>query len=147
MDKGEWQIRRVRPGRIRHTKFPIPMSWKRKLAGSTLAFIGFMLSPLSWWNDLFVNIPLALGFAWLVSLFWPAVFTASFVLGYWLTNVLGLVLMQKGAQQALSEKPKPYTRRQLITDLGISLAYTLLIVALVENGVLKPLPDYMPSAR
>ncbi|MEN9573241.1 MAG: hypothetical protein RL514_1096 [Verrucomicrobiota bacterium] len=123
------------------------MSWKRKLTGSTLAFIGFMLSPLSWWNDLFVNIPLALAFAWLVSLFWPAVFTASFVLGYWLTNVLGLVLMQKGAQQALSDTPKPYIRRQLLADLGISLAYTLLIVALIEYGVLKPLPDYLPSAR
>ena len=53
---------------------------------SWAAFIGFMLSPLSWWNDLFVNVPLALAFAWLVSLFWPAVFTASFVLGYWLRN-------------------------------------------------------------
>ncbi len=123
------------------------MPWKRKLTGSTVAFIGFMLSPLSWWNDLFVNIPLALAFAWLVSLLWPAVFTASFVLGYWLTNVLGLVLLQKGAQQALSEKPEPYTRRQLFADLGISLAYTLLIVALVEYGVLKPLPDYMPKAQ
>ena len=121
------------------------MPWKRKLSGGTLAFIGFMRSPLSWWNDLFVNIPLALALAWLVSLFWPAVFTASFVLGYWLTNVLGLVLMQKGAQQALSETPKPYTRRQLAADLGISLAYTLLIVALIQHGVLKPLPEYMPK--
>lgn len=122
------------------------MSLKRKLTGSTLAFIGFMLSPLSWWNDLFVNVPLALAFAWIVSLFWPAVFGASFVLGYWLTNILGLVLMQKGAQQALSGDPNPYTRRQLAGDIGISLAYTLLIIALVKHGVLKPLPDYMPSA-
>lgn len=121
------------------------MSLKRKLTGGTLAFIGFMLSPLSWWNDLIVNIPLALAFAWVVSFAWPAGFTASFVLGYWLTNVLGLVLMQKGAQQALTEKPTPYTRRQLLGDLGISLAYTLLIVALVQNGVLKPLPEYMPK--
>ena len=133
------------PLAIRHSPFAIPVSFKRKLSGSTLAFIGFMLSPLSWWNDLFVNIPLALAFAWIVSWFWPAVFTASFVLGYWLTNILGLVLLQKGAQQALSEKPEPYTRRQLLRDLGISLAYTLLIVALVKHGVLKPLPDYMPS--
>ena len=121
------------------------MPWKRKLSGGTLTFIGFILSPLSWWNDLFVNIPLALAFAWLVSLFWPAVFTASFVLGYWLINILGLVLMQKGAQQALSETPKPYTRRQLLADLGIALAYTLLIVALIQHGVLKPLPEYMPK--
>lgn len=122
------------------------MSLKRKLSGSTLAFIGFMLSPLSWWNDLFVNVPLALAFAWLVSLFWPAVFGASFVLGYWLTNVLGFVLMQKGAQQAMSAEGKPYTRRQLIADIGISLAYTLLIIALVKHDILRPLPDYLPSA-
>ena len=130
---------------IHNSTIAIPMPWKRKLSGGTLAFVGFMLSPLSWWNDLFVNIPLALAFAWLVSLFWPAVFTASFVLGYWLTNVLGFVLLQKGAQQALSDTPKPYTRRQLLADLGISLAYTLLIIALIEYGVLKPLPEYMPK--
>jgi hypothetical protein len=121
------------------------LSLKRKLSGGTLAFIGFLLSPLSWWNDLFVNVPLALAFAWVVSLFWPAAFGASFILGYWLTNVLGLVLMQKGAQQALTDQPKPYTRRQLLGDLGISLAYTLLLIALVKHEVLKPLPDYLPK--
>ena len=147
MANDEWRILRRASARfpIRNSTIAIPMPWKRKLSGGTLAFIGFMRSPLSWWNDLFVNIPLALALAWLVSLFWPAVFTASFVLGYWLTNVLGLVLMQKGAQQALSETPKPYTRRQLAADLGISLAYTLLIVALIQHGVLKPLPEYMPK--
>ena len=122
-----------------------PMSWKRKLSGGTLSVIGFLLSPLSWWNDLFVNVPLALAFAWIVSLFWPAAFSASFVLGYWLTNILGLILLQKGAQQTLTDKSEPYTRRQLLKDIGISLAYTLLIIALVKHGVLKPLPDYLPS--
>jgi hypothetical protein len=45
------------------------MSWKRKSYGGVLGFIGFMLSPLSWWNDLFVNVPLAPAFAWTISLF------------------------------------------------------------------------------
>lgn len=121
------------------------MSLKRKLTGSTLALIGFLLSPLSWWNDLFVNVPLALAFAWMVSWLWPAAFGASFVLGYWLTNVLGLILMQKGAQQVVTDQPRPYTRRQLLGDLGISLAYTLLLIVLVKYGVLKPLPEYLPK--
>jgi hypothetical protein len=121
------------------------LSLKRKLTGSTLALIGFLLSPLSWWNDLFVNVPLALAFAWMVSWLWPAAFGASFVLGYWLTNVLGLILMQKGAQQVVTDQPRPYTRRQLLGDLGISLAYTLLLIVLVKYGVLKPLPEYLPK--
>ncbi len=87
------------------------MAWKRKVTGGALAFIGFMLSPLSWWNDLFVNVPLALAFAWLVSWFYKPAFAASLVVGYWLTNVLGFILMHKGAQQMISEKAGPLLAR------------------------------------
>ena len=121
------------------------MAWKRKLTGSLVAFIGYMLSPLSWWNDLFVNVPLALAFAWIVSLFYKPAFSASMVLGYWLTNVLGFVLMHKGAQHMLTDKPKPYSRRDALRDLGISLLYTLLIVILIQLGVLKPIQNYFPA--
>src|SRR5215469_12049077 len=95
------------------------MSWKRKTTGGVLAFVGYMLSPLSWWNDAFVNVPLALAFAWIVVLFYklsiPAsqnhdrvrtVFEASWIIGYWLTNVLGFVLMHKGAEKMLRKEDK-----------------------------------------
>ena len=121
------------------------MAWKRKIAGGTVAFIGYMLSPLSWWNDMFVNVPLALAFAWVVSLFWPSAFGVSCVVGYWLTNVLGFILMHKGAQQMLKEGTPQYTRRDLFKDLAISLLYTLLIVALLKWGVLKPVQNYFPT--
>jgi hypothetical protein len=121
------------------------MAWKRKVAGGIVAFIGFMLSPLSWWNDLFVNVPLALAFAWLVSWFYKPAFGASVVLGYWLTNVLGFILMHKGAQTIVSERPARYTRRDLLRDLAISLFYTALIVALVKFGVLKPIQSYFAA--
>jgi UPF0716 family protein affecting phage T7 exclusion len=121
------------------------MKWKRRVGGGIVAFIGFMLSPLSWWNDLFVNIPLALGFAWVVSLVHRPAFMASFVVGYWLTNVLGFVLMHRGGGQAITGDAQPYSRRALLRDVGISLAYTLVIVALIKFGILKPLPDYLPN--
>jgi hypothetical protein len=121
------------------------MAWKRKVTGGVLAFIGFMLSPLSWWNDMFVNVPLALVFAWGISLFHPKAFAASLIIGYWLTNVLGFVLMHKGAQTALSEKPARYSRRDLLRDIGISLLYTGVIVALIELGILQPLQNYLPK--
>jgi hypothetical protein len=101
-----------------------------------------LLSPLSWWNDLFVNVPLAVGFAWLVSWFYKPAFEVCVVLAYWLTNVLGFLLMHKGAQQVLQEKPQKYSRRDLVKDVGVSLLYTAVIVVLLKLKILAPLTDY-----
>ncbi len=121
------------------------MAWKRKVSGGILAVIGFMLSPLSWWNDLFVNLPLALAFAWIVGLFYPPAFNVSVIVGYWLTNVLGFFLLHKGTQRAMSAETKKYSRRNLLKDLGISLLYTALIVVLLKLGVLKPITSYFKN--
>ena len=118
------------------------MPWKRKVTGSFLAVVGFMLSPLSWWNDLFVNVPLALAFAWIISLINERAFEPSFVVGYWLTNVIGFVLMHKGGQKLLTAQDRKYSRRDLLRDVGISLAYTALIIALIKLGILKPIKSY-----
>ena len=126
----------------------VSMPWKRKVGGGLLTMIGFMLSPLSWWNDLFVNLPLALAFAWLISLAFPHVFEISLIVGYWLTNVLGFVLMHKGVQKlATKSDVKLNSRGALLRDVGISIAYTILIVALIKLGVLKPITDYFESHK
>jgi hypothetical protein len=118
------------------------MAWKRKVSGGILATIGYLLSPLSWWNDAFVNIPLALLFAWLVSFFYKPAFIPSLIIGYWLTNVLGFLLMHQGARQMLSKEPSTGTRRELLTDIVVSLIYTAVILALVKWGILKPFVGY-----
>lgn len=116
------------------------------MQGSLLGLIGFMLSPLSWWNDLFVNVPLAVAFGWMVSLVYRPAFETAVIVGYWLTNVLGFVLMQKGAQRILSsQSPRPYSRRDLLRDLWVSLLYTLLILALVKAGWIQPVADYFKN--
>lgn len=107
-----------------------------------MAVAGYMLSPLSWWNDLFVNVPLAIAFAWVVSFFYRPAFDACVVLGYWLTNVLGFVLMHKGAQKMLTDSDRKYSWRDLLRDVGVSLLYTALIMALIKFGVLKPIQGY-----
>lgn len=121
------------------------MPLKQKVTGGVLAFIGYLLSPLSWWNDMFINVPLALVFAWLISAVYKPAFSPAVVLGYWLTNVLGFVLMHKGAKQMVSGEKQPYSRRELIKDVIISLLYTLLIVVLLKTGVLKPFQNYFSS--
>jgi hypothetical protein len=118
------------------------MGWKRKIGGGFWAFIGFMLSPLSWWNDAFVNIPLAVAFAWVVARFYRPAFEPAAYVGYWLTNVLGFVLMHRGAEQMLGQEQKKGLRREIVKDLTISLLYTLLIMLLIHLGVLKPLDAY-----
>jgi len=35
------------------------MNVPRWLTGGVLTTLGFIRSPLSWWNDLFVNLPIA----------------------------------------------------------------------------------------
>jgi hypothetical protein len=122
------------------------MGWKHKMQGGVLGLIGFMLSPLSWWNDLFVNIPLAVAFGWMVSLVYRPAFEAAVVVGYWLTNVLGLFLMHLGARQIASKEPRrPYSRRDLLKDLAISLLYTALILVLVKLGWIQPVADYFKT--
>lgn len=116
-----------------------------KLKGSTLACIGFMLSPLSWWNDAYVNIPIAYVSAWLVSLFRPDLFLCTFAGSYLMTNVLGFVFLQKGISRTLAkpdgEKVR-YTARHFVKDLAISICYTALMVVLVKTGVIRPLQHY-----
>ena len=116
------------------------MAWRRKVHGGVIGFVGFMLSPLSWWNDAFVNLPLALMFAWVVSLCYRPAFDVAVVAGYWLTNVLGFVLLHKGGWKIFSKgEPMPYSRRDLLRDTAISLLYTGVIVVLLKLKILHPL--------
>jgi hypothetical protein len=115
---------------------------KRRVWGGFLGVVGFLLSPLSWWNDAFINLPLAIAFGWLISLFYKPAFDVAVVIGYWLTNIAGLVLMQKGGEKMVRTEDRKYSKKDLLRDLGISLAYTAVIVILIKLKVLQPISDY-----
>ena len=116
---------------------------KQRWYGGLLGFIGFMLSPLSWWNDAFVNLPLALAFGWLVAAIYKPAFQPAVVFGYWLTNVLGFVLLHKGTQKVIQGESQPYSRATLLRDLAISLLYTAMIVAGLKLKLFQPFQDYL----
>ena len=115
---------------------------KQRWYGGVLGFIGFMLSSLSWWNDAFVNLPLALAFGWLIALVYKPAFEPAVVFGYWLTNVLGFVLLHKGAQKLLQGESQPYSKATLLRDLAISFLYTALIVAGLKLKLFQPFQDF-----
>jgi len=116
---------------------------QRRIRGGLIASVGFLLSPLSWWNDLVINVPLALGFAWLVSLAWPDAFTAAFVAGYWMTNLIGLILLRRGTSELMSARPAAFSRRELLKDFAVALVYTVIILLLVREKILQPLQYYL----
>ncbi|HII06845.1 MAG TPA: hypothetical protein HA349_05905 [Methanotrichaceae archaeon] len=118
---------------------------KNRVKGGVLAMVGFLLSPVSWWNDLFVNIPLAYAFGALFGLVSEDLFLPAMVAGYWITNILGFVLMHRGAKDVLSKKKVAgYSKRELVTDLVISSVYTIIVAILVVAGVLRLPTEYFP---
>jgi hypothetical protein len=111
----------------------------RRLGSGIVAVIGYLLSPLSWWNDAFINLPLAWLFASLVSLASHRLFAPAMILGYWLTNIVGLLMMARGTAGVVAGDSPRLRRRQLILSLVAATGYTLLIVLLYRFGILKPL--------
>ena len=115
---------------------------KRRLKGGLLATAGFLLSPLSWWNDIFINIPLAYVFAIPFGFFSEKLFFPAMIFGYWITNIIGFSLMHHAVKDLINKKAKKYTRKEVIKDIIISLIYTALVVILILMGWLKFPTEY-----
>lgn len=110
---------------------------RKKIQGGILVTIGYILSPLSWWNDLLINIPLAYVFALPFGLISNSLFTPMIIVGYWLTNVLGFMLLHKGAHDLAVKHPKPYTKQALSRDVLVSIVYTGIVAVLAWQGWLQ----------
>lgn len=115
---------------------------RSKIANGFIATLGYLLSPLSWWNDLFLNIPLAYGFAFLFGLLTEKLFYPMLVIGYWLTNIIGFMLMHRGVKGFINKGKKAYTKNELVKDIIFSLLYTLVIVFFIKIGWLKFPTEY-----
>ncbi|MCX7732485.1 MAG: hypothetical protein N2248_04905 [candidate division WOR-3 bacterium] len=128
---------------------------QRKLGAQMLMLIiGYLLSPLSWWNDLFINLPIAYLFGAGMSLFQRRLFAPGMVAGYWFTNLLGLYLIQRagwniavrlrsGSGQEIP--PAPHRHRAWLVQVLTALGWTAVIVGLIFTGVLKP-PGFIARA-
>lgn len=115
----------------------------RKEKGGIRAFIGYVLSPVSWWNDLVVNIPLAYVFALPFAFVSRSLFLPAMIVGYWITNVVGFLLLHHGAEDIVAdEDAKRQRRKQILQDFALSVLYTALVVALVHYGYIRFPTDY-----
>lgn len=110
---------------------------KIKIKSFLIAVIGFILSPLTWWNDLFINIPLAYLFAIPFGYLSEDYFLPAMIAGYWLTNIIGFILLHIGLIGIFKKEKKKYTKKQLLKDILISIGYTIIVVILVKFGILR----------
>ncbi len=97
--------------------------------------VGFILSPLTWWNDLFVNVPIAWGVA---SLFGMTLFKPAFLVVYWATNILGLLMMHYSATSVIHKRAEPFTGHSLVQALLFGTMYSLLFWLAMSLGIIKP---------
>ncbi|BBD54581.1 hypothetical protein [Planktothrix agardhii] len=109
----------------------------KKMIGGILVFLGFMMSPLCWWNDLIFNLPIAYGFGYIFSKLSQDLFFPSSILGYWLSNLVGILLMQYGAMNVVeSSTPERNIKKDLAIGVFSSTAFTLIMVALFQSNII-----------
>jgi hypothetical protein len=94
------------------------------------------LSPFTFWNDVFINIPIAYLSAAIAARFLALDFLYLVLVFYWATNFVGIFMMYVSGKSLLSDKKK------LVRELSIFLVtigvYSLILIALNKMGVLRP---------
>lgn len=99
-------------------------------------FIGWLLSPLTFWNDAFVNIPLAYILSCITINFFPASFLAVNIIYYWLTNIAGIALMVASGRQIFRDRA--HVRHEISMLILTLILYSTALILLDKFGILKP---------
>jgi hypothetical protein len=102
-----------------------------------VAFVGWMLSPATWWNDAFVNIPIAYFLASVVSWVWPESFRVGLIVFYVGTNILGSWLLYLGGRELIKPVIKP--PRQWL-QIVLIIIYCAAMSVLVLKDIVRPIP-------
>lgn len=110
-----------------------------------LIALGFLLSPACWWNDLLFNLPLAYVFGRFCSWFIPQLLLPGVIIGYWLSNLAGIILMHIGVQQAFKKADRKVSLPdQIRSGIITSTAFTLVILGLAYFQIVD-LSSYIPN--
>lgn len=113
----------------------------KNIRGTLLLLVGYLLSPLCWWNDLVFNLPIAYLFGYLCNWVYPGSLLPGAIAGYWLSNLVGVLMMQFGTIDVLqpaSRQTSRNLRKELLAGVVTSTIYTLIILLLVQLGILAP---------
>ena len=110
--------------------------WLRYFIGAAVFTVGFILSPLTWWNDVAVNLPIA----WILASFLPDTwFRPAFVVCYWVTNIAGLMMMYCTKNIVRRRPPEPLSSRTIGKFLLVTTLFTILSLLLMHLGIIRPI--------
>ncbi|MBD3884111.1 hypothetical protein IFO70_20390 [Phormidium tenue FACHB-886] len=116
----------------------------KTLRGGLLFVVGYLLSPLCWWNDLVFNLPIAYLIGYACGWVYPGSLLPGAIAGYWVTNIVGVLMMQFGVvdvfQGQTAEPKERNLRKDLVSGIVTSTVYTLIILGLVQLKILD-VPD------
>lgn len=124
-------------------------TWQ-KIKNSSLFIFGFLLSPLCWWNDLIFNLPISYGFGKLISIFSADLLIPASIVGYWLSNIIGIILMQLGAVNFINKKSgeQQNLSKNIWVGVGTSTAFTIVAVILWQTNILDlSLPSFLTVTK
>ena len=107
------------------------------LIKNAIFFTGWLLSPLTFWNDAFVNIPISYLCASLAVRFIKADFLFLVLIFYWLSNGFGILMMYASGKSIIQDKDNRF--RSLLTFLITVVIYSVIIIILNRTGILKPI--------
>jgi hypothetical protein len=108
----------------------------RSLIRNTVFFIGWALSPLTFWNDAFVNIPVSYFMANVMVRFVNCDFIRLLLVLYWFTNVAGLVIMYAAGKDI--GKGRAGVVKGVISLIITTAVYSFIIIALGKLGIIRP---------
>jgi hypothetical protein len=119
---------------------------RKKIVAAAAVTVGWWLSPLTWWNDVFVNLPIA----WLVASLFANGNKLLLLVGvnvvYWATNLLGFLLMHWGGRELLGaarddkiEELDAKKKSSFRSSMVWGVIYSAIVTALILLGIIKPL--------
>ncbi len=115
---------------------PINTNGPDKLTNRIAFIVGWLLSPFSFWNDAFINIPISYLSANLIIKFVRVDFLMAMLVSYWISNILGIAIMYFSGRQIIKTR-KDLIREIIIFALTIVI-YSEIIVVINKFGILKP---------
>ena len=104
---------------------------------NTIFFIGWLLSPLTFWNDAFINIPFSYLCASLLIKFIKTDFLTLMLVMYWVSNGLGLYMMYASGRAIFKDRGE--VARAFLTFIATVIVYSVILLALYRMGILKPI--------